>query len=407
MTGAARFTAEIRLLTVLARPDFTPDHARAAGALASGIDLDVFANLLRFHRIAGHVRANLSNVGVSTLPAAVTALCRRVADNGARRTEAQLKQLSAVGAALEARGVEAMVLKGPASSARLFGDPARRVLRDLDLMVRAGDALPAFETLRSAGYRPEHPALQGPMDLRRMRRLQGWSNNIAFINPDAPTLFVELHWRPGRFQVEFPVAEADIWARAHRLAIGDRRWRVLDPVHDAIFLAMHGCKHEWKRLHWLVDIAALMHGPGADWARVAALCEEAGLKRAVQRAAILAQLMLDASWPAELSAPDRAQRRAAEAIAQRRFHNAPANDPPLAEAAIEWRNLALVAGPTARARLIAGHIQPGPYEWALIDLPRWAEPAYYPLRLARIAAVLTASALSRFRPRLQAQRDDA
>ncbi len=407
MSPPVRPSAEFLLLTRLARPGFNAQDALNAGELAARADLEAFAALAAFHRCAGHVLANLAALDHRILPEPMHRRCLQMARGGRRRTEVQLGQLDAIGAAFEAQGVEAMVLKGPAVSAALFGDPARRVLRDLDVMVRAEDALAAVAALDGLGWRPEHPALQGPMTRHRMRRLQSWSNNIAFQNRDAPNFFVELHWRPGRFQVEFPVRQDALWAQARRIKIAGRRWPTLDRRHDAVFLAMHGCKHEWKRLHWLVDIAALMQDPRTDWPGVAAVCAQTGLGRSVRLAARLAETVLDAAWPAGLEAPSAGERRAAEAIRRRRFHGAPVHDSPLDAFFVECRNIALVGGAAGRARLVLGHLQPGPYEWALMDAPRWAEGLYYPLRLARIAAVLGANALSRLRPGSRAARPGA
>lgn len=400
-------TREFALLSRLARPGFAADDAGRARALARDASPETFAGLVRFHRCAGHVLANLDRLDQPILPPAMHQRCVALARAGRRRTQVQLDQLNTLGAAFEASGVEAMVLKGPAAGARLFGDPARRVLRDLDVMVRADDALAAFKVLGDLGWRPEHPALQGAMDALRMRRLQGWSNNIAFQNPAAPNYFVELHWRPGRFAVEFPVAEAALWSQARRVEIAGRSWPALDPRQDAVFLAMHGCKHEWKRLHWLIDIAALMHDPRTDWAGVSALCAQTGLRRSVVLAASLAEAVLEAPWPTGLTRPSPSEQRAAAAIMRRRFHNAPVHDGPVEEFFIECRNLALVGSVAGKARLLFGHLQPGPYEWALWDLPRWADGLYYPLRLARIAAVLGVNALKRLRLPRSAARPDA
>ncbi len=62
------------------------------------------------------------------------------------------RQIQAVVDALEAAGIESVLLKGPALARTVYPDPALRQSVDIDLLVRPGDVLAAESVLEGLGY---------------------------------------------------------------------------------------------------------------------------------------------------------------------------------------------------------------------------------------------------------------
>ena len=106
--------------------------------------------------------------------------------------------------ALDAAGIDVVVLKGIPLTMRLFGSLEARSMIDNDLLVRRGDAERAVAVLGSRGYESiddRTVANQLAFDYEfRMRRPL----------PGGGFLCAELHWSPFS-QILFPVAEEEVW----------------------------------------------------------------------------------------------------------------------------------------------------------------------------------------------------
>src|SRR6185503_974491 len=102
-------------------------------------------------------------------------------------------------------------------------------------------------------------------------------------------LLVELHWKTDRdFAVE---RDDDSWWAATRAGFA--------PHELLLVLCLHGTKHYWSSLGWLVDVAELLRShPQLDWEAIDAGTRELGCVRRVAVGLRLAQELLDAPLPA-------------------------------------------------------------------------------------------------------------
>ncbi len=75
----------------------------------------------------------------------------------------------------------------------------------------------------------------------------------------------------------------------------------LDLVDLLIVLCIHGCKHKWDTLKWIVDIAELLRGqPQLDWASLQTRADEMGAVVMLEIGVVLAHDLLEAPVPAEI-----------------------------------------------------------------------------------------------------------
>ena len=386
---------ELELLVLLSRPDFSPAlHARAK-LLGEAIDASKLAKLLRFHRLSLHVMHALKTAGARLFDDSVYQTCLSVAAKEQARTARQLSFLKIVNTALQREGIPTMVLKGSATSARLFGAPDRRVCSDVDVMIQAANTQKAIQVLKEIGFRALKPLLRGEVDPRKLRRIQDWSNNIEFEYVNNGRIIFELHWRLGRYFHEFPFFEKTIWQNAKYLEFDGCRYLTLSPEHEVLFLCNHGCKHEWKRLHWLADIAAILCDSSTNWVRLHEMAKAAGLETQVAVSCVLAHRIFEAPLPEIYQAHSPRIDRIAASIIRRRYHDNPRNDSSLEDAAMELRGTWLLKGFKPKLVVLLSHFRPGPNDWAVIDLPSWAEPAYVPVRIGRILYEVCRSAVAK------------
>jgi len=257
--------------------------------------------------------------------AGITATWRRAAIAAHLRGGHQLELARDATTALNAVGVDAVVLKGLPLGHRLYGDPFVRCMSDIDLYVPAPQRAHAAATLRGLGWRsvdgaaPWHEswsAISGGSEYHL--ELHSWlvSDHLAHLRTPSA-----LSARAAVAGVELPVHAGDFVAP---------------------YLAAHLATHQLPPLLWLVDFATLwatMSEAARGRARDAA--ERAGLGRYVAWAAergMLVERAASGDWQA-LGALGIAAR------GRRDTHSI-------------WRHVALAASSLDRARLLGAFVVP-------------------------------------------------
>lgn len=201
--------------------------------------------LARRHRLTP-----MLSVGArGTLPATLDEACRR--DHVL--TVARQLALAAVAeecvAALAAASVQAALLKGLAY-APLYPVGARPT-SDVDLFVRAGDRLRAFQVLDGLGFEPR-------------------AASPGFDDPD----YHEVAWHRGGVEIDLHMALAplvrcaidydQVWRGVRELPLGRARAFELAPAHAVVFHALHmAIDHFDVPALYLVDLARLAPDPAA------------------------------------------------------------------------------------------------------------------------------------------------
>ncbi len=241
------YSAEAFLLALLRE-----DERAAREALASGADPAAVAAICVRHGIAGYVAALWPGPGRGAiLPPALreplAAARRKIAmDNTLLYARAR-----PILERLHARGIDTIVLKGPALIGRVYDDAGARLLSDLDLLVPAPRAAEAIETLQVLGL------AEVLCDQRSARRL-----GYEAAGPGA--LPVEIHWdlsQRHRFQADL----AGLWERSVPFELEGIPARRLGREDEFLYLALHHAAHYFGvTLKWVVDLRELLRRDPPD-----------------------------------------------------------------------------------------------------------------------------------------------
>lgn len=285
---------------------------------------------------------------------------------------------------LAAADVRAVAYKGPALAADVHGELAVRRFTDLDILVAEHDRDRAQGAMLAAGYRRP----DGYRDAEA-RFYSTWEG-VVHLQRDGE-LPVEVHWRCQAPRYGAPQDPAPVVARAVSCGVGGSQVLVPAPVDLAVLLALHGVKHAWTSLLWVVDFAEAVARPGFDWAGFEARAHEWGVARAAHDALLVAHSLLHSVVPPALLSRARADARAVrladEAVSGLRTADVTPNASPnagresTARYDLQWLN-----GPWARARYLAlAAVLPTPQERQLARLPDALLPLAYPLRAWRLA----------------------
>lgn len=374
---------EATLLLLCARHTLGPDQREAVEALLTGtIDWDHLLRLAERHGLAPLLHRHLGTCTTAAIPSAVVAWLWARHEARARRNHELAAELVAIVKHLDAHGLKVVPYKGPTLAMAAYGDLAQREFGDLDLLVRAGDAIAVKDILVSRGYVPD--LLLSPCQeeaLVRSRR-----HYELPLRDTSRRMLVELHWRS---DPEFEVARLEDpqwWRELGAIEVCGATVPALPARELLLVLCLHGTKHFWFSLGWLVDAAELMRRASpADWAWILATARRLGAARHLGVGLKLASDLLQAPVPeaARAIVEDREVVACAQRIRAGLFD--PGYRPwTLGQSLRE--NLRLHSGVWPRLRYLAWMgLTPGVGEWQRWRLPPALFPLYWPLRAVRLA----------------------
>ena len=152
---------------------------------------------------------------------------------------------SEIAGALQARGVEFIVLKGFSHWPHFSADPRQRPQYDLDLLCQRVCLMQAKNALVELGYEPLSGFDKFPLDhLPAMIRKTGWQWKGDFFDVEMP-FAAELHfrlWDPETEHIAIDGLEA-FWERRTQGHIDDFRFPALDPVDKIAYASLHLLRH--------------------------------------------------------------------------------------------------------------------------------------------------------------------
>lgn len=264
---------EARLAILLSRvPLATPMLEESRRLVEQGVDWSMVANfatrLLVEPAVFGNLRAAFSEeVG----PDLLADLTRR--DYFARATAlTQTVRVLDNYRSMTAAGIDALVLKGPATSITAYGNPSMRYFSDIDLVIKRADLGGARAHLESRGYKPL-------FETQQTESLITGQHALEF---EGPGPHVELHWALLPRHLKFDLTPEEVWAEAVTIESSGTEFKALAPHHLFLYLCAHGAKHAWNSYRWVCDAAQLMRRLTPDDAeKVAALAERTHTRRIV------------------------------------------------------------------------------------------------------------------------------
>jgi hypothetical protein len=195
---------------------------------------------------------------------------------------------------LDDAGIVAVPYKGPVLAAELYGNVANRQAGDLDILVRKEDVTRAVSLLGGIGFRHRYPTTPAIQSFRLASR---YSEEL--VGPH--DIDLELHWAFANRDVPFPLAFEDLAPRLAEVRIGPAVLPSFRPDDLLLILCVHGAKHRWDRLEWIVGIAELLRQqPPSDWLGLIGRAERLQASRTLLLGLYLAHDIFGAPVPADV-----------------------------------------------------------------------------------------------------------
>lgn len=377
-------TREAELLLACARVALPAEARERIARLAGGsIDWPRFLAIATNHGLMPLAYEHLNAAAAHALPKPVLVTLWQWRERTARRNAAMAGELLAILAAFEAASIEAIPYKGPALAQSLYGDVGLRHFGDLDILLRRADVPRAKACLLARGYAAQYALAPDAEDAFLRSRAQ---YHLSLVH-DARSIMVELHWKTDPDTAVEPIDDAAWWKGLRRAPLAGGEVRAFSPSELLLILLVHGSKHRWSSLGWLVDVAELVRRDAdIDWRWIASRAAALRCERRVGLGLRLAHRWLEVPVPDAMRplADLPGVVESCDAIEREGVGAEPANE---GAAAMLRANLALYDTAGQRlAHVVNTVFTPSLVEWTRWPLPRQLFFLYPPLRLARLAA---------------------
>jgi hypothetical protein len=374
------YDAEFALLLACARLELNAAQAALVADLLCGdLDWQRLYLLADKHGLRPFLFRHLGEGRHGRIPAEFEAKLWRHSEQLRRRNRQMEAEMLALVMLLRGAGIPALAHKGPVVAHRAYADPDLREYGDLDLLLPQDSMRQARVLLEDVGYLPKYaltPATEAAM-------LASSAQYHLMLAHREHGMLVELHWKSDN---DYPVerSEAAGWWQSPCLqTIGCGEVPCLRGEEFLLALCLHGSKHYWASLHWLVDVAELMRkGEPQSWAAILERGRELGAERRLALPLVLAGTRLGLELP-EAITKWASNCEGVEALASAIIAGWPRLDatPPSAVERMQM-DLALCDRPVQRFRHLSRTVfLPGVQEWSRWPLPRPLHFLYVPLRL--------------------------
>lgn len=279
---------ELKLLIQLVK---SKNELKDIGQLQN-IDWRLFLDLVHHHRCQPIIYLKLKDMPQTIVPLEIIqALQQTYTKNTFKMLQlsGEMEQISKLFAENE---IKTLFLKGPALAHHLYGDISLRTSKDLDVLVREKDLAKVDALLLASGYVKDG----APFLLNGTKRK---THHVEYVHLQKK-IQIEIHWRLHNPPVKEPSFD-ELWQRKRRSALTSSPVFFLGEEDLFLHLVVHGARHGWFRLGWLVDMDKVFQKK-LDYQQVKVLMKKLGYAHLVGQAMILSSQLLNTPVNKELKA---------------------------------------------------------------------------------------------------------
>jgi hypothetical protein len=200
---------------------------------------------------------------------------------------------------LTSKNVLFEILKGPLFSEIYFKNIGIRHAGDIDILISPNDLEHAVKILKNAGY-------ECNTKIPFCKQMK-YKHHISLLNKKG--IHLELHWRPFIYNYLFNLdirkksdcKHEEVCINKSELINQKPEIQSILPFEEYfIYLCIHGSKHNWFRLFWLFDIAALIEKQKIGWNKLLNKAEEYDVIRPICEAILLSNIFFETEIPDDI-----------------------------------------------------------------------------------------------------------
>jgi len=288
--SATQFSLENCLLLSITRLDGNAAVASILTEHGHDIDWTVLVAAVIEHELIGIFCKVILEIPSTLVPTEMRLACQQKLSEQKASNSIAAQQLSHILDKLQAADIKAVTFKGPTLAIKAYQDIALRSFRDLDFLIPEAQIEDCLSLLRDMGYHHEHG-----LSPRQWQAYVHYNGQDILFGPGLP---VEPHWAFAQRTLMLDIDYKGFWQRVSDTSFHGQRVLTFSLEDELIILCLHGFKHEWCKLKWVVDLVMFISSHSKiDWAIVMHRAESQGLARIVIFAIALGEYLFGRSVP--------------------------------------------------------------------------------------------------------------
>ncbi len=245
-----------------------PDSEKLESLARTITDWDSVLSSAYAHGVYPLIAKSLKTI--IAVPDTIKSDLKKISFHIARENMQKGAELIRVVKAIEEEGIQVLAIKGPILSQIIHGDITTRQYADIDVLIPKESIYRAGKILLNHGFNSVRS-----IEFLKNQTLFNVAKDFSIINSEKK-IHIEFHWQLF-LPREIKKAKLDIFALetpCHEL--NTKMIKTLNPDINLFYLLLHGSKHMWERLEWIVDIDRLIRRREheIDWDRLDKLAQD-------------------------------------------------------------------------------------------------------------------------------------
>lgn len=161
---------------------------------------------------------------------------------------------------IEENNIESISFKGPVLSQLAYGDVVSRQYCDLDILVDENNIDKVCNLLKEKNYQFDELLFKKIFENKSIfHDITIYKENIVNI---------EFHWRLFSDEYKTDFTSLNLNDYVTYSSISNIQLKIFKNELTLLYLSIHGTKHNWERVEWLVDIVKLVENTQLNWNEV-------------------------------------------------------------------------------------------------------------------------------------------
>jgi hypothetical protein len=212
------------------------------------------------HGLLPLLHKNLTEAAADLVPGHFLAKLKRESVANSQTALHLMSKLLKAYRQLDSCGVRVAVFKGLVLARKAYGEVSLRQAGDIDMLIDRKHFETAKGALESLGYEMSPSLTAAQLDSHLASHCE-----IPFMRDEWFTV-IDLHWGLAPRSFVFGVAPEEMMTRLRYVSLSGLMVATFCDEDTVLYLAMHGAKHLWRRLEWIVSLAELIRAsPNINW----------------------------------------------------------------------------------------------------------------------------------------------
>lgn len=315
------------------------------------------------------------------IPSQIFSQMKSINMNIVKQNMLMTSELISVIKLLEENDIRAISFKGPILSQMAYEDITLRQYVDLDILVDEKDLEKSKKILIKNNYSPLYL-----LDNYQEKILKNVVHDISFINKNNH-INVELHWTLSSGEFFIDLEYLNYFNDIDTYKLQNKKINIFSNEKMFIYLCIHGYKHLWERIEWLVDIEFLIEKNLIDIKEVLSLSEKIDANRIIHSTLIIIEKLFDNNEVKKITVNLKSDKKLlsmTNLLLEKiciEYSSIKENAHSKQISKIQWYMLKTTK---SRSKYIRSLFQPTEKDYSLVKLPKSASFLYYLVRIFNI-----------------------